>query len=73
MYRDELDSMLCDCGKPACEDPVWFHSNCHIEAPTWCTYYDGELTIKCSECGSEIASIAVADQRGVSNIIRRVD
>jgi len=61
LYKEDLDEMQCaECGETACEDPIFFHGRCHLGKPTWCSYFDGELIIICSECEQEIARIAVA-------------
>ena len=60
MYKEDLDMLRCPCGSPACEGPVFFHCRQHKEAPTWTSYYDGEIRVTCSECEGLIASIAVA-------------
>ena len=62
LYKEDLDMMKCDCGMPACEGRVFFHSGCHLKEPTWCEYYDGVLKITCAVCGKEIISIAVAER-----------
>lgn len=59
--REQLDQMRCghehhegdDCG------PLWMHSNCHPEKPTWARYENGTLRIECSKCKREILTVGV--------------
>ena len=60
LYKEDLDQVQCSCGRIACEDPVFLHSGCHIKSPTWCSYFDGVLTVRCAECKKIVAEIAVA-------------
>jgi hypothetical protein len=60
LYREDLDALRCDCGKPACEDHMVFHGACHPKEKTWSHYYDGELTIRCAKCNKVVTRIAVA-------------
>ena len=60
MYKEDLDQLRCDCGRIACEDPMFFRSKCHPGEPTWCKYFDGELIIRCSICKREVVRIKVA-------------
>ena len=40
--------------------PLFLHSDCHPDMPTWASYKDGAVTIVCAECGTFIISILVA-------------
>lgn len=67
LTRAQLDLMRCGMVHPDGEicnhgGPLTFHSQCHIEAPTWVTYSDGVLTVKCSVCEREVAQVKVASE-----------
>jgi hypothetical protein len=62
LYKEDLKDLKCPCGRPGCEDPLFFHSQCHPAAPTWTSYFDGVLTISCVVCDKIIAQIAVASR-----------
>ncbi len=64
LYKQDLDNMFSDCGVPLREDPGYLHSDCHIEEPTWCIYFNGILTVRCAKCNKVIAEIAVAERGG---------
>jgi hypothetical protein len=64
LYKEGLKDLKCPCGVPGCEDPLYMHSKCHPEAPTWARYFDGVLTIECSVCRKVIAEFAVASRNG---------
>ena len=59
-YKEDLDMLKCLCGMPACESRVIFHSDCHLNAPTWCEYFNGVLKVFCSVCSKTIVEIKVA-------------
>ena len=60
MYKEDLDQTRCECGRSALEEPIIFRSRCHDNEPTWCEYFDGEVTVRCSVCEKEIVRIKVA-------------
>jgi hypothetical protein len=60
LFKEDLDQMQCECGRPGREDPLFIHSQCHIKWPTWLDYFDGILTLRCSKCNREILQITVA-------------
>lgn len=64
LYKEELDKAKCTCGQPGCDHSIFIHSQCHIEAPTWCEYSNGFLKITCSKCGKVTGLIAVATREG---------
>lgn len=57
LYKENLENMRCRCG---CDEPIYFHSKCHIEVPTWVKYENGALIISCAQCKEIIAEIIVA-------------
>ena len=62
LYKEDMKDLRCTCGHPGCEDPLYLHPKCHIEAPTWAKYFDGILTIECIECEQIIAEFAIASR-----------
>lgn len=63
LTRELLDNMLCsnpNCDHTSHDSEMYIHSNCHPEAPTWCIYDGGVLSVICSECENYIADILVA-------------
>jgi len=62
LYKEDLKDLKCPCGRPGCEDPLFIHSKCHLEAATWASYFDGVLTVRCSVCEEVIAEFAVASR-----------
>lgn len=64
LNRDALDRVLADgCAAEGCDHghggPLYFHSVCHPDAPTWAKYEDGEVVIECAECGKRVVAIEV--------------
>lgn len=66
MYKEDLDLVRCECGRPGCEETMIIHGKCHFGEPTWCVYFDGELIVRCSVCAKEIVRIKVAKRDGGS-------
>ena len=61
LTREYLDEAICS--TPGCDEehgPLYLHSRCHPEAPTWTLYEDGVLRVECAECREEVAIIRVA-------------
>jgi hypothetical protein len=57
-----LDGMTCaveGCDHKSHSTEMFLHPQCHIGAPTWCSYENGALTVSCSECKRIVAKIAV--------------
>lgn len=64
LARSDLDQMRCS--NPGCTEdhgPLYFHSRCHPESPTWTHYENGVLTIECAECRTTITTVQVADNQ----------
>lgn len=63
LTQEDLNAQRCDCGCQ--EGGMCLHSRCHDDAPTWVWYQHetGALIVRCAECDSEIATIAVAARR----------
>jgi phage FluMu protein Com len=64
LTRAQLDHLGCD--EPSCdhknEGPIFFHSHCHHDAPTWVSYHKdrGVIRIVCAECNKLIVQLLVA-------------
>lgn len=64
MARCQLDKLVCNCGVPGCEDPMFLHSQCHPSGRLWVSYFDGVLTVTCGECDAIVTKIQVAAHVG---------
>lgn len=65
LYREDLERLGCSatgCTETHREGEIYFHSQCHLDAPTWVHYRADVLTIECSVCRKHIASIVVASR-----------
>ena len=62
LTRLELAGMECPCGKAACDDDLFFHGRCHLQAPVEAAYQKrtGLLILKCAICHQLIARVKVA-------------
>lgn len=66
LYREDLDNT--GCAVPGCDHKnhedggIFMHGKCHMEAGSRVQYLKGELIIRCGECESPIAIIAVASR-----------
>lgn len=58
----KLDRM--QCSFPDCESPdhteLFLHSMCHPEIPTWASYDNGVLVIRCAQDDKVVVRIKVA-------------
>ena len=68
VYKEDLDSLICVCGSPACENTLVLHCLEHPEDATWVAYFNGILQISCSYCGEILLSIGVAGTKSVTEI-----
>lgn len=63
-WAEDLDGSTCDHAGPdcSCDGPIYFHSRCHVRAPTWARYVPRERTLEiiCSKCERSIVAIRVA-------------
>ena len=50
------------CEECGCEGPLYFHSRCHPQAPTWAVLHGKDkLMIICAVCDKPIATMDVAN------------
>lgn len=62
LTRAELDERTCSVRH--CRNdhgPLYLHGACHVQKPSWVSYHNGEIEIHCSECGSRVALVKVAE------------
>lgn len=60
LAKEDLDKAQCDTSE--CTEKhgsLTLHVRCHMESPTWATYSNGILTIKCATCEKVGAKILV--------------
>lgn len=65
--REDFDRLAvqgcdaCDGNDADCDhSELFLHPRCHIDSPTWTSYKDGVLTIRCVKCDGEVARVKVA-------------
>jgi hypothetical protein len=65
LYREQMDKETSRCSVPGCtsgrhDGPIFFHSACHPDEPTWASYRGGILTVTCRVCEHVVISVHVA-------------
>ena len=62
-YRAGLDTLTCeDCGA-AGDHPIELAARCHPDTTAVvAAYHEGRVRLTCAECGSHVATIAVANE-----------
>lgn len=62
LTQKDMDGMGCgheDCDHTSHTTELVLHPKCHVGTPTWCSYDNGVIVVRCAECDQMVARIAV--------------
>ena len=61
-YREDLDPTRFLGPEVAGREPIYFQTQCHLDAPLRAHYREGVLTVECSLCRTTVVAVVVASR-----------